>query len=146
MNIELAKGEQALVRLGGSNKKTDTQYCTFHTRKCRKKQKECLTQRHWGRREIFYYFAFRWDAEKQNPFTCSGWVSSKRYPVLCLLVMCFLSRSFSCRVFFHRRPLSGDEKSYPPPRSLRLERSERWCHTHAPTRLLKLGAPANLIG
>ena len=65
------------------------------------------------------------DAEKQNPFTCGGWVSSKRYPVLCLLVMGFLSRSFSCRVFFHRRPLSGDGKRYPPPRSLRLERSER---------------------
>ena len=40
-----------------SNKKINTQYWTFLTWKYRKK---CLTQRRWGRREIFCCFAFCW--------------------------------------------------------------------------------------
>jgi len=77
--------------------------------------------------------------------------------------MGFCSRSFSCRVVFHRRPscpvkcaayltgVSGDEKKYPPPRSLRLERSPvitgqagRWWLTHAP-RLIPFATVSQVI-
>jgi hypothetical protein len=52
--------------------------------------------------------------EKKRQFT------QKQKLDILVSVKDFCSRSFSCRVVFHRRPLSGDKKNSPP-RSLRLE-------------------------
>jgi len=42
-------------------------------------------------------------------------------------------------------PSQQKRKHIFPLRTLRLERSGRWCFTHAPTRIVKLGPPAKLL-